>query len=55
MKTYSVFMQRTVAGAGPAANFTMTVQAISSAMAKATAEAQYPGYKCFNSPIQVRG
>lgn len=55
MKTYSVFMQRTLASAGPAANFSMTVQAVNSAMAKVTAEAQYPGYKCFNSQVQVRG
>jgi hypothetical protein len=54
MKTYSVFMQRSIATAGPQANFTITVQAVSSAMAKVTAEAQYPGYKCFNAPTQVR-
>ncbi len=35
-------MQRVVATAGPQANFTITVQAVSSAMAKVTAQAQYP-------------
>lgn len=54
MKTYSAFMQRSITTAGPQANFTITVQAVSSAMAKVTAEAQYPGYKCFNAPTQVR-
>ena len=54
MKTYSAFMQRSIATAGPQATFTITVQAVSSAMAKVTAEAQYPGYKCFNAPTQVR-
>lgn len=43
MKTYSAFMQRSIAPAGPQANFTITVQAVSSPMAKVTAEAQYPG------------
>jgi hypothetical protein len=54
MKTYKAFMQRVVATAGPQANFTITVQAVTSAMAKVTAEAQYPGYKCLNAPTQVR-
>ncbi|WAP63122.1 hypothetical protein ACN99C_16155 [Pseudomonas alloputida] len=54
MKTYRAFMQRVVATAGPQANFTITVQAVSSAMAKVTAQAQYPGYKCLNAPTQVR-
>ena len=54
MKTYRAFMHRVVATAGPQANFTITVQAVSSDMAKATAQAQYPGYKCLNAPAQVR-
>ena len=54
MKTYKAFMQRVVATAGPQANFTITVHAVTSAMAKVTAEAQYPGYKCLNAPTQVR-
>ena len=33
MKTYLTFMQRVVATAGPQANFIITVQAVSSAMA----------------------
>ncbi len=52
MKTYKAFMQRVVATAGPQANFTITVQAVTSAMAKVTAEAQYPGYKCLNAPLR---
>lgn len=52
MKTYRAFMQRVVATADPQANFTITVQAVSSDMAKVTA--QYPGYKCLNAPTQVR-
>lgn len=54
MKTYSALMQRVVATAGPQVNFNITVQAITSSMAKITAEAQYPGYKCPNAPTQVR-
>ena len=38
----------------PQANFTITVQAVTSPMAKVTAETQYPGYKCLNTPTQVR-
>lgn len=53
MKIYSAFMQRVVATAGPQANFSITVQAVTSKMAKITAEAQYPGYKCINAPTQV--
>ena len=33
MKTYLTFMQRVVTTAGPQANFTITVQAVSSTMA----------------------
>lgn len=54
MKTYKPFMQRVVATAGPQANFTITLQAVTSAIAKVTAEAKYPGYKCLNAPTQVR-
>ncbi|CAD2266501.1 hypothetical protein PSEUDT2_01596 [Stutzerimonas stutzeri] len=54
MKTYQVSMRRVVASAGPRASFIMTVQATSSAMAKVTAEAQYPGYQCLNGPVPVR-
>lgn len=54
MKTYSAFMQRVVPTAGPQASFSITVQAVTSNMAKITAEAQYPGYKCINAPTQVR-
>lgn len=54
MKIYQVSMRRVVASAGPRASFIMTVQATSSAMAKVTAEAQYPGYQCLNGPVPVR-
>lgn len=54
MKTYKAFMQRVTTGAGEKANFTITVQAASSDMARHTAEAQYPGYKCSSAPVQVR-
>jgi hypothetical protein len=53
MKTYKAFLQRVTHGAGEKANFTITVQAASSEMARRTAEAQYPGYKCVNGPVQV--
>jgi hypothetical protein len=54
MKTYSAFLQRVIPNAGPRANFKTTVQAVSSEMARITAEAQYPGYKCANAPVPVR-
>lgn len=54
MKTYSASLQRVIPNAGPRANFTITVQAVSSEMARITAEAQYPGYRCINGPVQVR-
>ena len=54
MKTYQVSMRPVVSSAGPRASFIMTVQATSSAMAKITAEAQYPGYQCMNGPVPVR-
>jgi len=54
MKTYTASLQRVVANAGPRANFRMTVQAGSSEMARITAEAQYPGYKCINAPVPAR-
>lgn len=54
MKTYSAFLQRIVPNAGSRANFTLTVQAVNSEMARVTAEAQYPGYRCINAPVQVR-
>lgn len=54
MKTYKAFMQRVTASAGEKANFTIMVQAVSSDMARHTAEAQYPGYKCASGPVQVR-
>lgn len=54
MKTYSAFLQRVSAGAGQKANFTITVKAVSSEMARLTAEAQYPGYKCAGAPVQER-
>lgn len=55
MKTYLTFMQRVVTTAGPQANFTITVQAVSSTMAgQGHSEAQYAGYNCFNAPTQVR-
>lgn len=54
MTTYFAFLQRRTPNAGPRANFTITVQAVSSEMARVTAEAQYPGYKCANDPVQVR-
>lgn len=52
--TYSAFLQRVTHNAGPRANFKITVQAVSSEMARITAEAQYPGYKCANAPVPVR-
>lgn len=54
MKTYSAFLQRVIPNAGHLANLTITVQAVSSQMAKVTAEAQYPGYRCINLPVQAR-
>lgn len=54
MKTYSAFLQRVIPNAGPRANLTITVQAINSDMARVTAEAQYPGYRCINAPVQAR-
>jgi len=54
MKTYSAFLQRVNPNAGQKANFTITVQAVTSEMARKTVEAQYPGYKCASAPVQVR-
>ncbi len=54
MKTYSTFLQRVAPNAGQKANITISVRAISSEMARVTAEAQYPGYKCVSAPVQVR-
>ncbi|MBH3432653.1 MULTISPECIES: hypothetical protein [Pseudomonas] len=54
MKTYSAFLQRIEHSAGQKANFTVRVQALTSEMARKTAEAQYPGYKCASAPVQVR-
>ena len=54
MKTYSAFLQRVTPNAGPRANFTITVKAVNSEMARVTAEAQYPGYRSANAPVQVR-
>jgi len=53
MYSYKVFMQRVQANAGPSANFSFQVQAVNAQMAKITAEAQYPGYRCINSPVRV--
>ncbi len=53
MKTYSVFMQRVQPNAGQLGNIKITVQAATAEMARLTAEAQYPGYRCFNSPTRV--
>lgn len=53
MNTYKVFMQRVQSNAGPRANFSFHVQAVTADMAKLTAEAQYPGYRCINSPVRV--
>jgi hypothetical protein len=53
MHTYSAFLQRHIPSAGPVASFTIKVQAVTSEMARVTAEAQYPGYKCFNLPVRV--
>ena len=54
MKTYSAFLHRIDPSAGQKANFTITVQAVTSEMVRKMAEAQYPGYKCASAPIQVR-
>lgn len=54
LKAYSALLQRVTPNAGPRANFRITVQATDSQMAKITAEAQYPGYKCCGAPVQVR-
>ena len=53
MNTYKVFMQRVKENAGPSASFSFHVQALTSEMAKLTAEAQYPGYRCINSPVRA--
>lgn len=49
MHTYSVLLSRVDPKAGMQANFSVNVQAPTSDMAKRTAEAQYPGYKCHGS------
>ncbi|CAN7308754.1 hypothetical protein LJR232_001528 [Aquipseudomonas alcaligenes] len=54
MHSYSAFLQRVQPGAGPRANFSLIVQPVSSDMARITAEAQYPGYKCINAPTRQR-
>lgn len=54
MKTYSAHMYRVRPNAGQRASFTITVQAVNSEMARVTAEAQYPGYKCSSGPVQAR-
>jgi len=53
MHTYTVLLQRQNPSAGPLANFRIEVQAANSQMARVTAEAQYPGYRCANSPSRV--
>lgn len=53
MHTYSAFLQRQKPNTGPVANFSIKVQAVTSEMARLTAEAQYPGYRCFNLPTRV--
>ena len=53
MVTYKVFLQRVDPKAGPSANFSFQVQAQNAQMTKVTAEAQYPGYRCINSPVRV--
>jgi len=53
MHIYSAFLQRHIPSAGPLANFTVRVKAMTSEMARLTAEGQYPGYKCINLPVRV--
>ncbi|MDF3935607.1 hypothetical protein [Pseudomonas citronellolis] len=54
MKTYSAFLQRIRSDAGEKANLRVQVEAPSSAMARLTAEARFPGYRCASAPVPVR-
>ncbi|SCZ48739.1 hypothetical protein SAMN05216279_13119 [Pseudomonas oryzihabitans] len=54
MRRYHVRLQRVKANAGPSAGFIITVDAVSSDMAKITAEARYPGYRCLSAPTVAR-
>lgn len=51
MKTYTAFMRRVKSNVGDKANFTFTVQVVSSDIACHNAEPQSPGYKCANGPV----
>jgi hypothetical protein len=44
-RSYSVLLTRVEAKAGPRANFRVEVRAPDAALAKRTAEAQFPGYR----------
>ena len=46
MHLYKVFLIRVDFKAGPSANFQTEVRAPNEQLAKRTAEAQYPGYRC---------
>lgn len=54
MRHYHVRLQRVKANAGPSAGFIITVDAVSSDMARITAEARYPGYRCLSAPTVAR-
>lgn len=51
MKTYTARLTRVTPGAGPQSSLTITVRAPTSDMARVTAEAQFPGYRCINAPV----
>lgn len=54
MRTYTARLIRINPGAGPQSSLTIVVNAPSSEMARTTAEAQFPGYRCINSPTRQR-
>lgn len=55
MKTYIARLARATPTAGPQSSLTIVVRAPTSDIARLTAEAQFPGYRCINGPIQNRG
>ncbi|MBL4834576.1 MAG: hypothetical protein JKY26_11470 [Pseudomonas sp.] len=54
MKPYQAFLERVKFQAGPNATLKVVVNAPNALIARTTAEAQFPGYRCFNTPIPVR-
>lgn len=54
MKAYQAYLQRVEFQAGPNASLKVVVNAPNALIARTTAEAQYPGYRCVNTPVAVR-